>query len=344
MVVDLLAPYGLGRLTIQGVDLFTNELARFPLGEIHISDLSLDGLGEFGFADLDVVISGGGILAIDQFAIGGIVFPDRAILRAAATADGKGETIPDLGALLPRLGYVELAGLEIGGPGALPVTVERASFRVGGYVGMVPTAYSLEIRGVGAPLTLLDDEIARILNQLGYTDAKGDFAIEVAWDEATETLVLNDLYIALVGAGSIRANLQITGITREMMTNAEAMAAVDPDQFRLAGAQILVTDETIADRLFQWTAEGTNTPAAQYRDEFIRGLPFLLPLIGIPQTVATQIAPPLQQFLRAPGTLSVTVAPLTPIPFDMLMEAIESPTGLLQLLGIQITAVPGGAN
>lgn len=337
--LDLITPYQLGYFAIEGLDVYTRDVARFHVGDFHIADLSIDGLGEFGFGDVDIILDDIGALRIGAFAIGDIVMPSHDVLRDAVRAGAEGGEVDPL-ALIPTVGYLDLAGFEFGAPGEIPIAVDRAQILLGGYIGPTPTGYRLEVQGFAAPLTLLDDEFSRLLMQLGYSEAKGDFTVDIGWNEATETLALHDLYLALQGAGSIRANLQIVGVTREMLENPEAMAALAPEQLRFGGAQLLVTDETVADRLFAWTAEGTNTPAAQYRDEFIRGLPFLLSVM-IDRDLAAQISPALQQFLRTPGSLMLNVAPSEPVPFSEIMATItRSPTELLGLLGITMTAEP----
>ncbi|MCW5716689.1 MAG: hypothetical protein KIS68_02545 [Bauldia sp.] len=338
-MLDLVTPYQLGHFAIEGLDIYTRDVARFHIGDFHIDDLSIDGLGEFGFADVDIILEDLGALRVESFAIGDIVMPPHDTLRGAIRAGVDGEEVNPL-AVVPTVGYLDLAGFEFGAPGEIPFAVDRAQILFGGYVGPTPTGYRLEVQGFAAPLTLLDDEFSRLLMQLGYSEAKGDFTVDIGWNEATETLALNDLYLALQGAGSIRANLAVVGVTREMLENPDAMAALAPEQLRLGGAQVLVTDETVADRLFAWTAEGTNTPAAQYRDEFIRGLPFLLGVM-MDRDLAARISPALQQFLRTPGTLTLDVAPAEPVPFAAIIDTItRAPTEILELLGITMTAEP----
>ncbi len=340
LIVDLLSPWGIGRFSIQGFDLFADGVDRFHIGEVHILDLSLDGLGEFGFTDLDVVIGGEGWVRIDQFAFGGIEFIDQEELRVMLAAAAAGGPPFDAAALVPVVGYIEIAGVEFGQPRQVPITLDRASIRVGGFVGLLPTDYVFEIVGFGAPLTLLPEEPRRILNELGYTEAKADFGFQLTWNEATETLAFTNLHLALKGAGSIRADFEIVGITRAMFADLEGLENVDPDQLRFGGARILVTDETLAERLFRWTAEGTNTPAEQYRDEFIRGLPFLLSVL-MDRSIAAEIAPALQQFLRVPGTLSIVARPAAPVPLGIIGDTLgEAPMDLLRLLGIEITTAP----
>jgi hypothetical protein len=342
--IDALTPWSIGNLSFQGIDFVADDVPRFRLGEIHLTNFSLDGLGEFGLSDLDIVTTDG-FITLEDFAFGDIVFPKRDAIRRALAAGDRGDAV-DVAELVPRLGYFELGGLEVGFADTLPITVDRARLEFGGFIGPVPTGYTFEVRGFGAPLTLLGDEIRRVFNQLGYTDATGDFAIDIAWDEANETLRLNNAYLALVGAGSIRANLQIVGVTREMILDPNGLTEVDPDQLRLGGAQVLVTDETLADRLFQRGAEGADLPAAQFRDEFIRGLPFLLqfPPISLNRDLATRLTAPLQEFLRQPGTLEVTIAPPTPIGLGELADLIQrAPNQILELLGVTITPVPPAA-
>lgn len=333
MIVDMIMPFGVGRFSINDLDVYAEGLDRFHLGDFHLDDLSIDGLAEIGFNDLDVVVGGEGWVRIEHFAIGGLEMPDRELIRTAILT-GVGDDLNGVAALIPKVAFLEFSGIEVGAPQQLPVTLGRFQLQWGGYVGPVPTTYRLEIQDFGAPLTLLPEDIRRILNQLGYTDANADMAFDLAWNEPTETLIVKDLYLSLQGAGSFRANISIAGVTRAMLTDPEGM---DPTRLALAGAEFVLTDESIADRLFVWTAEGTNQPAEQYREEFIRGLPFLMSVL-MDREVAARISPAIQQFLRVPGTMTVTMAPPEPVLLNDIDENTLNDLGaLINLLGVTIT-------
>ncbi|MGD9740312.1 MAG: hypothetical protein AB7O56_14820 [Bauldia sp.] len=337
LLLDFIMPYGIGRFAIDGIDIYAEDLDRFHLGEFHIADLSLDGLGEIGFSDLDVVVGGQGGARVDRFALGGVVMPDRDVLREAIRTGVETEDMDQVFALVPTVGYVEIGGLEFGAMGELPFTVGRILLENGGYVGPIPTSWRVEVADFGAPLTLLPADIRRILGELGYTEATANAVLDMAWEEKTGTLAVNDLSLSLAGAGSFQLSMRFGGITREMLENAGDFA---PDAVTLIDGRIVVTDETVADRLFAWTAEGTNQPAAQYRDEFIRGLPFLMSVM-MDREIAARLAPAIQEFLREPGTMTLTMAPAAPVPLTEIEEQDPNDIGaLIELLGITIENTP----
>ena len=340
IIVDLISPWGLGAFTIHGVDLYADDIDRFHIGDFHIETLSLDGLGEIGLSDIDIVISDEGYLKANTIAIGGIVMPPEetieAFFAAIATGDEPGAAIN----LVPDLGYIEVAGFEFGTSGALPITLDRLLIGSGGNIGALPTRAEFEVRGFTVPLTFIEGETRQLLNRLGFTEFTIDLGIYIKWNEADETLLFEGLHIAIEGAGSIEASLALGGITRSMIENPDAL-----DESSLLGisflwAEISVRDESVADRLFQWTAEGTNTPADQYRREFIAGLPVILGLT-IDRTIALAVSPPIQAFLREPSELIISARPEDPVSLVSLTLALDSsPFGLLELLGVELTTEP----
>jgi hypothetical protein len=340
ILVDLISPWGLGGFSIQGLDIFTDEVDRFHIGEFYISDLSLDGLGEIGLTDLDVVIGGEGYLKIGALALGGLAMPDEAIIRRVLEITAAGQELTKIEEILPTLAFIELADFEFAAGATLPVTVDRLLIGTEGYLEALPTNGAFEVAGFNLPLSLVPDELRRLLNQIGYTELIIDLGLYMEWDAATETLLFDDLHVAVADAGSITASFEIGGVTRDMFENLDSLS---PEQMLLLTfnwAEIRVVDEAVADRLFEWTAQGTNQPADQYRNEFILGLPFLLGLT-IDRAIAAEVSPPIQQFLREPSILLVTARPDEPVPLIAMMAMAEqSPWSLLPLLSVELTVEP----
>jgi hypothetical protein len=218
--------------------------------------------------------------------------------------------------------------------------VDRLLIGTEGYLDALPTTGAFEVAGFNLPLALVPAEVRRLLNQVGYTELIIDLGVYMEWDAAAETLLFDDINVAVADAGSVTASFEIGGVTREMFENLDALA---PEQMLLLTfnwAEIRVVDEAVADRLFEWTAQGTNQPADQYRNEFIIGLPFLLGLT-IDRAIAAEVSPPIQQFLREPSILLVTARPEEPVPLVLMMAmAGESPWSLLPLLSVELTVEP----
>ncbi|MCW5695413.1 MAG: hypothetical protein KIS96_01630 [Bauldia sp.] len=341
MVLDLVSSFSIGHLSIQGLDVFADSIDRFHLGEFHIDDLSIAGLGEIGFADLDLVVGGVGSITVGQFALGGVVFPDEAEIRAAIAAMG-GSGDVGLFDVVPSFNYIELAGVEVGVPGELPIGLDRLQLLLDGHVGAIPASIILEIAGVTAPMSLLEGDSRSLITQLGLTQLSVDLGFDAAWNEAAETLAINGVHFRLAGAGMISADVTLAGVTREMMFDPEVSAAAGIEDLALARLAVTAVDENLVNRVFAWAAEGDETPVDEFREQFIRGLPFLL-AFTFGNDLSRQIAPPLQEFLRSPGTVAVIAEPPVPIPLDELSRYLTSPpANLLEVLGLTIVTEGAG--
>ena len=340
VLLDLISPWGIGDFSIQGLDIYADDIDRFHIGEFYIADLSLDGIGEIGVSDVDVVVGGEFSFRLGYFAFGGVEFPSEPVLEELMAAIAAGGELDALTNIIPALGYLEIAGLELGAEATLPISVDRLVINTDGYIGPIPTENRIEVAGLVVPLTLIEGEVRQILNQLGYTEFIVDFGLGMSWDEATETLLLEDFHIAIAGAGSITATMELGGVPRQLLEDPDGVADAELLGIEFNWAEFVITDEAVADRLFRWTAEGTDTPPEQYRDEFIRGLPFLLG-VSMDRVVALAIAPALQDFLRSPSTLTISARPEEPVPFLVMgLVTGESPFDLLELLNVELSVEP----
>lgn len=341
LIVDLISPYGLGEISVRGLDIFADEIDRMHLGEFHITELSLDGLGEIGFSDLDIIISGEGYLRMGSFAFGGIELADEETLREILAAIAEGAE-PDILAefFVQAIGYIEVADFAFGEAGNLPVTLDRFLIASDGYVGLLPSETELELRGLNVPLTIVDGEVRQMVNRLGFTEFLINLGIYAEWDEASSTMLIDGAYLAVEGAGEIRFDMEIGGVTRELLEDPEGGDEEQLARLTIIGAEIYVRDESVADRLFRMTAEGNDIPAEQYRREFIAGLPVILGLT-IDRSIALEISPALQQFLREPSELVLTLRPEEPVLLGDVMLAVEStPFALLDMLGVTLEVTP----
>lgn len=340
ILVDLISPWRLGDFRIEGFDIYADDIDRFHIGEFFVSDLSIEGLGEVGLSDVDLVVGGDIDLRIDRVALGGLVMPDEAMIEKLLASVAEGDEMADLLDVIPSLGFIEIGGIELSPESMLPFVLDRLLIAADGYVGAVPTGNTFEVQGLTIPLTFLEGQARQIVNQLGYTQLTLDFGVSTSWDEASETLVIDNVHMSAEGAGSITASFTIGGVTRRVLTNPDTLSEEEAMALTLNHLRLDVVDEAVADRLFAFTAEGTDTPVEQYRDEFIRGLPFLLS-VSMDRSIALEISPAIQAFLREPSALIIEATPTEPLPIAVL-AAIggDSPFALIDLLGVELSVEP----
>lgn len=345
ILVDLISPWRLGGLRLEGFDVYADDVDRFHIGEFYVSDLSIEGLGEIGISDIDLVAGGEIDFRVEHVGLGGVVMPDeREIERLIAAMAAGEEPDDDMTALslIPSIGFVEASDIELSAGAMLPIVLEQMLVSADGYVGAIPTGNRIEVRGLTIPFTFVEGELRQIVNQLGYTRLTLDLGLETTWDEEAETLRLDNIHLSAEDAGSITASIELGGVTRAFMTDPESLSDAELAALTLNGARFEVVDESVADRLFAFTAEGTDTPVEQYRDEFIRGLPFLLGM-SMDRAVANEISPAIQEFLRQPSALVAEARPAEPIPLTELAEFADdasSPFALIDFLGVELSVEP----
>jgi hypothetical protein len=229
--------------------------------------------------------------------------------------------------------------VTFGQQGDLPISLDRASLNLSGYLGVSPTAISLQVEGLQTTFGMLDADTRAILNQLGFTTIDTGFGTDLTWDEATGVLSVSNLHLTIADAGTVTASIQLGGITRAILADPTANEAALND-VQVLGIQLTATDDALVDRVFRWAAEGDDTPPDAFREQFVRGLPYLITLTVNPQ-VAAAFAAPLQSFLRDPGTLTLTIAPPQPLTLLQLQTAIDhDPFGAIALLGATLTNTP----
>ena len=80
----------------------------------------------------------------------------------------------------------------------------------------------------------------------------------------------------------------------------------------------------------------------RFRDQFARGLPFMLLPVGTTD-FQRKATPVFQEFIRTPGTITFTAAPAMPVGLPALIAAAQSAGvfNLPTLLNLGVSGVPG---
>ena len=184
---DVFYAFGFGAFRFSDVDITAPEVERFHLGDFHLTDLSSDGLGEFGIADLDVAADKSSIGA-ERIAFGGMVFPGIDRVSAAVKASQAGIEADPL-PLMPTLGFGEAVNVSVVQDGKTVGALDRGRLDLSGYIGPVPTSVALDLRGINLDLSQVTDPKAReMIAGLGYDRLLADYGFKLNWREADESL------------------------------------------------------------------------------------------------------------------------------------------------------------
>jgi hypothetical protein len=342
-VPDILSSMALGRLSIDNFDVEAPDIDLFRLGEFYIDELTAEGIGEVGFGDLEVSDEEEGSFSMDSFSFGDVRFPPLSLLQqsasAAATPEGKGKTsgggeINPL-SLIPTLGFLEVAGVGLDAP-EFAGSLERFFVRFGGYVGFVPTGMDAEVNDLTIDVEQIgEEEIAAIFEQLGYDQILIDVGLDWNWREVDETLTLRNLSIGIDDVGSVAAELELRGLTREGIENLSEETFLG---LEFVGATLTVNDDSITSRAINMQAEQLGITPDQFRQQIKGAVPFFLMVLQ-DAAFQGQIAPTLQAFIDNPGSLTMTLRPKRELPLmELLAAASEAPQRLPSLLSVEIEA------
>jgi len=353
-VLDMVSAFGIGRFGIDRIEVAAQGIDHFRLDSVHLGDFSADGLGEFAMDGLDVAVPDQGSARLGRFAFGGIAFPSiDAIQRAIDAADSGMEVDPKT--LAARLGFVELAGIDIRAAGKDPMVLGRLRVDLGDYVGFIPTRIAAELAGLVIPTSVIDDpEGRKIFERLGYDTLDVTYGLDARWDEASEGIRVDDLSVAVKGVGSFVARLALAGLPRAAIENPERIGDAVPG-LSLVGGSFTFTDGSIVGKSLDILAETMKAPPEKFRQQFADAMPFLLSISAFndPKFMAIvqksglmkQLTPAVKEFVATPGSsITVTVAPSAPVPLTEITRVTEeAPETLVGLLGLSISGKAGPA-
>lgn len=335
----LLSFAGVGALRLTDLDVTAPEVERFHLGDFHFNDLSSDGIGEIGVHDLDVAIQDKGTLGAERLAVGGFKFPSPELLVSSMYASESGIDFDPM-PLIPTMGFAEAVGVDVTQGGKTLGAVDRARIDLGDYIGPVPTSIASDVRGLDLDLSQIDDRRAReMIKGLGYDRLVADYGFRLSWREADEAVILDGFKLAIKDLATMNADATLTGLTRQAIQDPKQMEGALTSLLFTRG-KLAIEDKSIVERAVGMQAKKMNVEPDKFRQQIAGALPLFLMVLKNPGFQA-KLAPALQAFIKAPGTMTITAAPATPVPVMQLIETANSaPQKLPDLLQVEIKTTP----
>jgi hypothetical protein len=337
----LLSTYGIDALTLRDMEVRAPGIDEMRLARLSISDFSTDMLGEMALDGLALAVPDAGAVRVGRFAFGGLVPPAREALFAALAAQESGDRI-DIPSIIPMFGFVEATGVDVAVVGLPETRLERLRLDLGDYVGPVPTTVAVDIAGADLDSSLVVEPRARgFLDDFGYDRVVLDTAFQARWAR-DGTIVFDGFSFAMKDVAALSGDLVFAGIAPT-----EFWKLGDPaelEKLELVRGSLTATDATLVASALTQRAEQLDVDPAEFRDQFVIGLPFMLTFLGDPKLQA-QLAPVLQAFIRtAGGSITMSSNPSTPLPLAQLFGiATQAPFELLKALQAEFSGTPGTA-
>ena len=338
-ILGLLTSYGLGALTLNGIEVSAPGVRELRLASLSFKDFSSDVLGEFAIDRLAVAVEDQGSVNVHRFAFGDLVPPALEAVVAAIQAEEEGNEV-DVASVLPTLGFLEVSGLDVDVIDSPRSTLERFRLDLEDYVGPIPTSVTLDLVEADVDATLIDDADARqMLAALGYDRVVLSTNLRARWT-AVGDMIFDSFRFAMADVGTVSGNVTVTGLRpTEFMELADEAAL---EKLSFVRGTVTAEDDSIVGRGLAMQAEQLGVDPEAFREQFAMGLPFMLAFLGDPKLQA-ELAPVLQQFIKtAGGSLTMVSNPASPIPLiELAIVGADAPFELLKALNVTFSGIPG---
>ncbi len=218
---------------------------------------------------------------------------------------------------------------------------------------------TVSIANIWADLSTVGEEepeAGAVIAALGLTNISGNVTQTVDWTMADGRMAFEQFLIDFADIGALQFTADISGFTLETLDKLYAMQASDLDptseeaqaqqmmagmeiaqNLTISGMSLRYDDAGLAPKLLDMFAAQSGADRAS----FVEGLKAMVPAMvaesGVP-ALNDVVVPPVTDFLDNPQSLEVAVKPPSPTSVLVIAAAAANPAGLIQALGLTVTA------
>jgi hypothetical protein len=273
------------------------------------------------------------------------------------------EGVTDAEALIQVLGSMSTGALTLTRDGANVLTIDgmeaTSEFTFDSADELEKITSRFGIANIWADLSTVgeeDPQAGAVIEALGLTSISGNITQQMDWTMADGRMVFDQFLMDFNDVGALSLTADIAGFTPAVLDKIYAMQSSDLDptseeaqaQQMMMGMEMaqaitisnVVTrydDAGIAPKLLDMFASQSGTDRASFVEGVKAMLPMMVAESGIPQ-LNDLVVPPVSEFLDDPKSLEVAVKPATPTSILVLAAAAANPAGLIQALGLAVTA------
>ncbi|MBV8428096.1 MAG: hypothetical protein JOZ88_12720 [Hyphomicrobiales bacterium] len=210
---------------------------------------------------------------------------------------------------IPHLDAIEVSNVDFDIPrGANPESFKVAGYdiRLGNYVGSIPTSLQSRLDRFAADTSSLKDQGAE-LQQLGYKKIDLSTGTDLAWNETSKSLNINEISAKGVDMGSVLLKATLGNVPRELFSGSLAQMQVAGLGVTLGEASLRLDNTGLLDKIIERAAAAQKTTPDK-----LRALWGTQAALGIPQMFggsdgAKALGSAVASFIAKPKNLSVSV-------------------------------------
>ena len=201
-----------------------------------------------------------------------------------------------------------------------------------------------------------DTEQYPVIEALGYEKISGYAEFAGSWNAPDGRLAITQNDISIVDAGTLGITMELGGYTTDFiksLRDVQKQISDNPDgdsaaqgfailglmqQLTLHGAEISFEDDSLTNRVLDYTAKSQGTNRDTLANQVKAIVPFMLAQLNNPE-LATAASQAVNTFIDNPKSLRIAAAPASPVPFALIMaHAMSNPQELTKTLAVEVTA------
>jgi hypothetical protein len=233
-----------------------------------------------------------------------------------------------------------VSGIAISDPDlAQPIDVARVDLAMAADASGEPNSVTFNTAGVHLPASAFDaPEVRDMMQSLGYTDLVLSLTFDMGFDSTADTLTLRSMALDIADVGKLAISGAFSDVKVHDMvgTGSDGTPATkqSPSLDRLT---VRFDNAGVVQRALDMQAQILGTTREDVANQWPMLLMFMMGDAGgmdFQQKVQTAVT----DFLKSPTSLTVTLAPPAPVPFDTVGETLDADqTKLPELLGADIS-------
>ncbi len=233
-----------------------------------------------------------------------------------------------------------VSGVTISGPElAQPIDVAKVDLAMAADANGEPDNVTFTTTGVHLPASAFSaPEVRSMMQGLGYTDLVLSVTFDAGFDTAADKFTLRSLAVDIADVGKLKVTGAFSAVKVHGMVGARADGKPAPRQSPDLDALTVRFDNAgVVERALDMQAQILGTTREDVAAQWPMLLMFLMGDAGgmdFQQKVQTALT----DFLKSPKSLTVTLAPASPVPFAEVAKTLDAnQTKLPELLGLDIS-------
>jgi len=315
------------------------------ISELGMSEIGSDGIGSLHVAGLSAPsLPQGASFSLDLASLGDIEFADYGPIREMIVtlvnnpSFAEQDPLAVARAFTPRSFGVTVEGLDVSIPGQGKIGLDLYEMDLTSSVPPIPTLIEMRTDNLTLPVSAIDDaDVRNALNGLGLETITWSDETILYWDEDTQDLTLERLYLSVKDLGTLEGSLRFANIPRSALEDPQGQGQMALVMASFVEAEFSFADEGLLDRGLEFASKDANIPegvmAAAFIEQAVEATAFFQN-----EALTEMTREAVTQFFSDGGAIRVSVKPVNAVPLAQILGSMAAPQTLPDLLNLQVSA------